>query len=102
MERYCGFLKAGLRSKVFPWANLNNRTLNYAYLEQIGVRYDLADELEVYGRRSGGPCGPSRSEKVYPNCEYSMLLPRSQLIYFKTLKRSSESPIVKHTHLTTP
>ncbi|KAF7334036.1 hypothetical protein MVEN_02309100 [Mycena venus] len=33
MERYCGFLKRGLRSKSQPWANLNNRVLNYAYLE---------------------------------------------------------------------
>lgn len=66
MERYCGFLKAGLRSRRFPWANLNKRVLNYAYLEQIGNRYDLADELEIFGRRSSGP---SKAEKVYANCE---------------------------------
>ncbi|KAJ6559293.1 hypothetical protein B0H10DRAFT_1672366, partial [Mycena sp. CBHHK59/15] len=35
MEHYCGFLKAGLRSKRFLLANLNNCVLNYAYMEQI-------------------------------------------------------------------
>lgn len=65
MERYCGFLKAGLRSRRFPWANLNNRILHFAYLEQIGVRYDLTDELELYGRRTRGP---SSSELVFKNC----------------------------------
>lgn len=67
MERYCGFLKNGLRSKVHPWANLNNRVLNYAYLEQLGVRYDLEDELKVFGQRSSGLSG---SEKTYPHCKF--------------------------------
>ncbi|KAJ7457314.1 hypothetical protein FB451DRAFT_1142567 [Mycena latifolia] len=70
MERYCGFLKAGLRSKRFPWANLNNRVLNYARLEQIGHRYDLADELTIYGRRSSGP---SQAEKVYADYPLTIL-----------------------------
>ncbi|KAJ7621835.1 hypothetical protein B0H17DRAFT_1290387 [Mycena rosella] len=70
MERYCGFLKAGLRSRRFPWANLNNRVLNYAYLEQIGSRYDLTDELEIFGRRSRGP---SQSEKVYADYPENIL-----------------------------
>ncbi|KAJ7124120.1 hypothetical protein C8R43DRAFT_1147581, partial [Mycena crocata] len=70
MERYCGFLKAGLRSKRFPWANLNNRILNYAYLEQLGSRYDLADELEIHGLRSRGP---SQSEHVYPSYPRTIL-----------------------------
>ncbi|KAJ7466345.1 hypothetical protein FB451DRAFT_1561112 [Mycena latifolia] len=70
MECYCGFLKAGLRSKRFPWANLNNRVLNYARLEQIGHRYDLADELTIYGRRSSGP---SQAEKVYADYPLTIL-----------------------------
>ena len=67
MERYCGFLKARLRSRKFPWANLNNTVLNYAYLEQIGERYDLADELAIYGIRKNGP---SASEQTFENCVY--------------------------------
>ncbi|KAF7335395.1 hypothetical protein MVEN_02192100 [Mycena venus] len=69
MERYCGFLKAGLRSRVYPWSNLNNRALNYTYLEQIGVRYDLSDELELYGRRHG----LSNSEKSFANYPHIVL-----------------------------
>ncbi|KAJ7052722.1 hypothetical protein C8F01DRAFT_1065494 [Mycena amicta] len=48
MERYCGFLKCGLTSRVYPWSNLNNRVLHYTYLEQLGVRYDLTEELAVH------------------------------------------------------
>lgn len=66
MERYCGFLKCGLRSKRFPWANLNNRVLNYSYMEQIGVRYNLSEELAIFGLRSSGP---SKAEHVYEHCE---------------------------------
>lgn len=66
MERYCGFLKTRLRSRKFPWANLNNTVLSYAYLEQLGVRYDLSDELAIFGRRK---TGPSQSEKTFDHCE---------------------------------
>ncbi|KAJ7200625.1 hypothetical protein GGX14DRAFT_168794, partial [Mycena pura] len=51
MERYCGFLKHGLSSKRFPWSNLNNRILNFAYLEQLRVRYDLSEELSMFEKR---------------------------------------------------
>ncbi|KAJ7436328.1 hypothetical protein FB451DRAFT_1061778 [Mycena latifolia] len=89
MERYCGFLKAGLRSKRFPWANLTNRVLNYARLEQIGHRYDLADELTIYGRRSSGP---SQAEKVYADCEriYIFAL-RSTHIFTRPTHNSSNT-----------
>jgi hypothetical protein len=66
MERYCGFLKRGLRSKSQPWANLSNRVLNYAYLEQIAARYDLIDELAIFGQRIAGP---SEQEDVCECCE---------------------------------
>ncbi|KAJ7721256.1 hypothetical protein DFH07DRAFT_760513 [Mycena maculata] len=40
---FCG--QSGLRSRRFPWANLNKIILHRAYLEQLGARYDLEDEL---------------------------------------------------------
>ncbi|KAJ7224885.1 hypothetical protein C8J57DRAFT_1253129 [Mycena rebaudengoi] len=52
VERYCGFLQSGLRSRRFPWANLNNNILHVAYLEQLGVRYDLDDELSCGNRQN--------------------------------------------------
>ncbi|KAF9528667.1 hypothetical protein CPB83DRAFT_727927, partial [Crepidotus variabilis] len=39
MERYCGRLQAGLRSHVYPWANLNNRILGRAYIDAIDLYY---------------------------------------------------------------
>ena len=61
MERYCGDLKSALKSKRFPWANLANRVLNKAYLEQVELRYELLEgtsENEVL----------SQGEKIYDGC----------------------------------
>ncbi|KAF9487453.1 hypothetical protein BDN71DRAFT_1367081, partial [Pleurotus eryngii] len=35
MERMCGVLQMGLRSRVQPWANLNKRLLHMTYLSQL-------------------------------------------------------------------
>ncbi|KAJ7247743.1 hypothetical protein C8J57DRAFT_1240684 [Mycena rebaudengoi] len=54
MERYCGFLKAALRSKKSPWANLINIVLKRAYLEQLDARYDVANKLSTpWSRKTG-------------------------------------------------
>jgi hypothetical protein len=62
MERYCGILQAGLRSKRFPWANLNKNVLHVAYLEQLNARYDVEEELS--GRKT-----LRRAEYVYEGCQ---------------------------------
>ena len=67
MERYCGYLQAGLRSRVHPWANLNNRVLHKAYLEQIDVYYDLQDDLSITS-----PAGIKRGEKVFEKCKFCL------------------------------
>ncbi|KAF9219821.1 hypothetical protein BS17DRAFT_854111 [Gyrodon lividus] len=46
MEHFCGFLQAGLRSRCFPWSNLNKRILHLSYLSQLKVKFNLRDELE--------------------------------------------------------
>ncbi|KAJ7477663.1 hypothetical protein FB451DRAFT_1032869 [Mycena latifolia] len=63
VERYCGYLQQGLNSRWFPWANLNNRILRTVYLEQLGARYDLEDELST--RRVYDKSALSRSERAY-------------------------------------
>ncbi|KAJ7147400.1 hypothetical protein C8R43DRAFT_1195630, partial [Mycena crocata] len=42
----------------------------HGMLHQLGSRYDLTDELEIYGLRSRGP---SQSEHVYPNYPRTIL-----------------------------
>ena len=69
MERYCGYLKANLKSKSRPWANLNKRILHTTYLKQLGFRYNLQDELST---------GPARGElsqyeRVYEDCMYKSI-----------------------------
>ena len=52
-ERFCGILQSGLHSRKKSAANLDKRVLHMAYLSQLGVKYNLDDELStVEGRRS--------------------------------------------------
>jgi hypothetical protein len=69
MERYCGYLQAGLRSRIHPWANLNNRVLHKAYLEQIDVYYDLQDDLSITS-----PAGLQKGEKFFEQCKFFDIL----------------------------
>ena len=59
MERYCGYLQAALKSKVSPWADLNNRILHKAYMDQIDIFYDLNGQVDQL----------SRVERIFPTCE---------------------------------
>jgi len=64
MERYCGYLQAGLRSQTHPWANLNNWILHKAYLEQINIYYNLDNDLKITASAHISQC-----EKVFDDCE---------------------------------
>ncbi|KAJ7202160.1 hypothetical protein GGX14DRAFT_544608 [Mycena pura] len=70
IERYCGFLKHGLRSKSHPWPNLTKRILSYAYLEQLGVRFDLEAELSLVFPKK---VGLSRREFMHDHYDRSIL-----------------------------
>ena len=63
MERYCGYVQAGLRSKVAPWANLNNRLIHKAYIEQIDLIYDLEDPFKKR------PKNLARGEQIIEGCK---------------------------------
>ena len=67
MERYCGILQAGLRSRQTPWANLNRRLLHMAYLSQLRAKYDLEEELGDAHKIRGQEV--SKREKSIPGCK---------------------------------
>lgn len=71
MERFCGSLKAALRSKSHPWANLSNYCVHNAHLRQLGLRYDLARELEDAepNYRRLDPRVLTRYEQEYDGCK---------------------------------
>jgi hypothetical protein len=69
MERYCGLLQASLRSKRFPWANLNNNILHVAYLEQLNARYDLESELSRPTTSAA-----TKQEYTYDSCKLQPLI----------------------------
>src|ERR1700722_3485310 len=70
MERFCGFLQAGLRSKTHPWSNLDKRVLHLAYISQLHMRYDLEEigTLKLHGNET-----LSRNERIYDDCKCNLL-----------------------------
>ena len=66
MERFCGLLQSGLRSRRHPWGNLNKRNLHLAYLWQLSAKYNLENELKPVRYRDKTI---QRNEQVYPDCE---------------------------------
>ena len=56
-----------MRSKCFPWANLNNNVLHVAYVEQLNARYDVEDELSSVS--SVQKSSARKREYVYDECE---------------------------------
>ena len=67
MERYCLFLKTGLRSRRNPWSGLSRVVLFTSYLSQLNVKFDLSDELESFGLRRGQEV--LENERLFQNCE---------------------------------
>ncbi|KAI4518977.1 hypothetical protein K525DRAFT_171142, partial [Schizophyllum commune Loenen D] len=45
MERYCGKLQRMMRSRRFPWSNLDAQVLANAQLDHIKLRYNIDQEL---------------------------------------------------------
>ena len=69
MERYCGYLQAGLHSRSHPWANLNNRVLHKAHLNHIDIYYNLEDDLTIASKLKD----LQRGEKVFNDCWFPIL-----------------------------
>lgn len=51
MERYCGFLGRCIKSRRYPFANLDAYCLSLAQLTQIRNRYDLHEALTFKPKR---------------------------------------------------
>ncbi|KAJ7463888.1 hypothetical protein B0H11DRAFT_1870748 [Mycena galericulata] len=71
MERYCGSLQPGIRSRRFPWASIDRYVLEVAQLTQIKTLYNVARELSLKGPIGGSVQG-SFADIHYPSC---LLLP---------------------------
>ncbi|EGO30536.1 hypothetical protein SERLADRAFT_412356 [Serpula lacrymans var. lacrymans S7.9] len=67
MERYCGYLQAGLHSRRFPWSNLNKRVLHAVYLSQLKLKYNLDDELKDFHSSQRNYSILKQNEKIYPD-----------------------------------
>ncbi|KAJ7745839.1 hypothetical protein DFH07DRAFT_869646 [Mycena maculata] len=70
MERYCGSIQPGIRSRRFPWASLDRYVLEKAQLTQIMAIYNVFSELSLLEPR--GEIPGSFSDPLYPSC---VLLP---------------------------
>lgn len=72
MERYCGSLQRAMRSRRFPWSNLDEHVVATAQLAQVKLRYNLEQELSLAPPASDFVKG-QYSHAAYPTC---ILLPR--------------------------
>ncbi|KAJ6538261.1 hypothetical protein DFH09DRAFT_930551 [Mycena vulgaris] len=70
MERYCGSIQPGIRSRRFPWASMDRHVLETAQLTQIKTLYNVFEELSLTEPRAEIP--GSFSDPMYPSC---ILLP---------------------------
>ncbi|KAJ7086220.1 hypothetical protein C8R44DRAFT_650946 [Mycena epipterygia] len=70
MERYCGSLQPGIRSRRFPWASLDRYVVEQAQLTQIMTVYNVSSQLSLVEPRTEIP--GSFSDPLYPSC---ILLP---------------------------
>lgn len=53
MERYCGHVSRNIRSRRFPWSNINEFVLASARLAYIKIKFNCIDELRL---------GPNKGE----------------------------------------
>ena len=61
MERYCGVLRQGIRSRRFPYASLSRYVAETAQLSQIANIYDIATTLMLRPPQS-------RAGTSFPQC----------------------------------
>lgn len=64
MERFCGILQPWIKSRRFPFANLDNHVVAMAQISHIKIRYNLHEKLSRKPRNLGQPKG-----FCAPNCE---------------------------------
>jgi len=68
VERYCLFLKTGLRSRRHPWSGLSRVVLFTAYLSQLSFKFDLKDELDDLNLARRGD-EVLKNESMFDNCK---------------------------------
>ncbi|KAJ7480049.1 hypothetical protein B0H11DRAFT_1725244 [Mycena galericulata] len=70
MERFCGTIQPGIRSRRFPWASMDRYILEIAQLTQIKAIYNVGQVLSL--RDPPAEIVGSFSDPLYPSC---ILLP---------------------------
>ena len=66
-ERYCGRLQPAIRSKRYPFANIDNYLISFAHLSQIKIIFGLERELSLRPDKSEFPKG------YFQHCECMFL-----------------------------
>ncbi|KAJ7110208.1 hypothetical protein C8R43DRAFT_904512 [Mycena crocata] len=84
MERYCGSLQPGIRSRRFPWASMDRYVVETAQLTQIKTVYNVFEELSLTEPR--GEIPGSFADPEYPSC--ILLPPKSPIMPTKTQIKS--------------
>ncbi|PPR00475.1 hypothetical protein CVT26_009682 [Gymnopilus dilepis] len=94
MERFCGILQPCIKSRRFPFANLDNHVKAVAQLSHIKTRYNLHDKLSTKRVRDGDEVLEGFSVPTYPATV--LLHPRKKNA---TLDRSLKDKVVANIEL---
>jgi hypothetical protein len=75
MERFCSFIGASVKSRRFPYANINRRVRDTAQLRVIRELYDLHDNI-TFGKTQASTeavkTGEIEGADRVPECVYSI------------------------------
>ncbi|KIM89532.1 hypothetical protein PILCRDRAFT_2726, partial [Piloderma croceum F 1598] len=63
IERMCGDFQGHLGSKSAPASNINKHVLHGAYLDQLGNRFDMSNELSEVGKKPKGALSQNETIK---------------------------------------
>ncbi|KAF7327094.1 hypothetical protein MKEN_00285400 [Mycena kentingensis (nom. inval.)] len=67
IERFSGWLKRGIKSRRYPWANMNQRVLNHIYIEQLRARFDFSAEYAAFAPPAASVSALEHAYRHYPD-----------------------------------
>lgn len=69
MERFCGYIQRAVRSRHYPWGEIDNYVMHRAQLRIISLRYNLGDHLNFSRRRTA----EHTRYHTYTDCKFKIL-----------------------------
>jgi hypothetical protein len=73
IERYCREIVGCAKSKVVPYVAINRHILQMSQLATTACRFSVVRRAMLFGR-ADAPVKASSMEKIYPECEFFLII----------------------------